>query len=212
MAKDEAHPDRPPLQLRTGDRVGIFGGSFNPPHVAHLAVAEAARDQVGLDRVVWIPAATPPHKQRQDLPAAEHRLAMTRRAVSDNGAFVVSDLEIERAGVSYTVETVRALQATYPEVAFHLLVGGDSFAQFSTWVEPGEIARRVPLIVYPRPGADLSTVSPSLMARATMLDRPLLDPSSTALRRLLRAGRSVRYLVPDAVLAYIAEHELYAGA
>jgi nicotinate-nucleotide adenylyltransferase len=212
MPKDEAHPERPSLALRAGDRVGIFGGSFSPPHVAHLAVAEAARDQVGLDRVVWIPAATPPHKQRLDLPAAEHRLAMTRLAVADNEAFVVSDLEIERAGVSYTVETVRALQEAYPDVALHLLVGGDSFAQFGTWVEPEEIARRVPLVVYPRPGADLSTVSPALMARATMLDRPLLDPSSTALRRLLRAGRSVRYLVPDAVLAYVAAHGLYTDS
>ncbi len=210
MAKDEVQPERPPLALRAGDRVGIFGGSFNPPHVAHLALAEAARDQGGLDRVVWIPAATPPHKQRQNLPAAEHRLAMTRLAVAGNGAFVVSDLEIERAGVSYTVDTVRALQAAYPDVAFHLLLGGDSLAQFGAWVEPEEIARRVPLIVYPRPGADLSRVAPSLMARVTLLDRPLLDPSSTALRGLLRAGRSVRYLVPDAVLAYIAEHGLYA--
>ena len=209
--EDAATPDRSFLDLRAGDRVGIFGGSFNPPHIAHLAVAEAARDQGGLDRVVWIPAATPPHKQRRDLPPAEHRLAMTRQAVEGNDAFTVSDLEIKRAGVSYTVDTVRALQETYPDIAFHLLVGGDSFAQFSTWVEPDEIARRVPFIVFPRPGADLSNVAPSLMARATMLDRPLLDPSSTALRRLLSAGRSVRYLVPDAVLAYIAEHGLYVS-
>ena len=210
MANEERPSARSPLDLRPAERVGIFGGSFNPPHVAHLAVAEAARDQVGLDRVVWIPAAMPPHKQRQDLPAAEHRLAMTRLAVADNAAFGVSDIEIERAGVSYTVDTVRALQETYPEVAFYLLVGGDSFAQFGTWVQPDEIARRVPLVVYPRPGADLSNVAPSHMARATMLDRPLLDPSSTALRRLIRSGRSARYLVPDAVLAYIVEYGLYA--
>ena len=211
MANGEAHPERPRLDLRAGHRVGIFGGSFNPPHVAHLAVAEAARDGLALDRVVWIPAATPPHKQHLNLTSPEHRLAMTRLAVADNEAFVVSDMEIGRAGVSYTVETVRALQDANPEVDFHLLVGGDSFAQFHTWVEPDEIARRVSLVVYPRPGADLSEVTPSLMARATVLDRPLLDPSSTALRRLLRTGRSARYLVPDAVLAYIAEHGLYAG-
>ncbi len=209
---EEAHPHRSPLDLRSADRVGIFGGSFNPPHVAHLAVAEAARDHLGLDRVVWIPAATPPHKQHRDMPAAEHRLAMTRLAVAGNDAFVVSDVEIERAGVSYTVDTVWALQEAYPEVAFHLLLGGDSLAQFGSWVQPEEIVRRVPLVVYPRPAADLSNVPASLMARTTLLDRPLLDPSSTALRRLLHAGRSVRYLVPDPVLAYAAEHGLYAGA
>jgi nicotinate-nucleotide adenylyltransferase len=204
-------PHDAPLDLRAGDRVGLFGGSFNPPHLAHLAVAEAARDQVGLDRVVWMPASVPPHKQHRHLPAPEHRLAMTRLAVEGNEAFVVSDLETAREGVSYTVDTVRTLQETYPKTDFRLLLGGDSLAQFGSWVQPEEIVSRVPLIVYPRPGADLAHVAPYVMARATLLDRPLLDPSSTAIRRLLRAGRSVRYLVPDAVLTYAAEHRLYDG-
>lgn len=202
----------PPLDLRPSDRIGLFGGSFNPPHLAHLAVAEAARDQLGLDRVVWIPAATPPHKQREDMPAAEHRLAMTRLAVAGNDAFTVSDIEVVRAGVSYTVDTIRALQEAYPETSFHLLLGGDSLAQLQTWIQPEEIVRRVPLVVYPRPGADLAAVPSPVMARTTFLDRPLLDPSSTAIRRLMRAGRSVRYLVPDAVLDYAAEHGLYDAA
>lgn len=193
-------------------RVGLFGGSFNPPHVAHLAVAEAARDQVGLDRVLWVPAATAPHKQGRPITEAHHRLAMTRLAVAGNAAFEVSPVEIERGGVSYTVDTVRAVQAEHPETELYLILGGDSLAQFASWREPEEILRRASLIVYPRPGADLAGVDPSVMARATVLDRPLLDPSSTTLRRLLRAERSVRYLVPDAVLAYIAEHGLYSEA
>jgi nicotinate-nucleotide adenylyltransferase len=197
------------LGLRAGDRVGLFGGSFNPPHLAHLAVAEAARDQLGLDRVLWVPAATPPHKQGQTMPAAEYRLAMTRRAVESNAAFSVSEAEVERAGISYTVETIRALQEEHPAVDFSLLLGGDSLAQFERWVRPDEILRRVPLVVYPRPGADLAGVAAPVMARVTFLDRPLLDPSSTVIRRLMRAGRSVRYLVPDAVLDYAAEHALY---
>lgn len=200
---------RVPLDLRAGERVGLFGGSFNPPHLAHLVVAEAARDQVGLDRVVWIPAATPPHKRHEDMPAAEHRLAMTRLAVEGNPAFSVSDVEIARSGVSYTVDTVRELQEVYPETDFHFLLGGDSLAQFATWVQPDEIVRRVPLLVYPRPGADLAGVSALVMARTTFLDRPLLDPSSTVIRRLMRSGRSVRYLVPDAVLAYADAFGLY---
>ncbi len=190
-------------------RVGIFGGSFNPPHVAHLAVAEAARDQVGLDRVLWIPAATAPHKQGRAVTEAHHRLAMTRLAVAGNKAFEVSDWEIEQGGVSYTVDTIRALQASNPDTQYDLILGGDSLAQFASWREPEEILRRVALIVYPRPGADLADVDPAVMARATVLDRPLLDPSSTVIRRLLRSACSVRYLVPDAVLVYIAEHGLY---
>ena len=191
-------------------RVGIFGGSFNPPHVAHLAVAEAARDQAELDRVWWVPAATPPHKRGRLMTEAAHRLAMTRLAVADNPAFEVSAWEAERGGVSYTVDTLRAFQAAHPETDFHLILGGDSLAQFASWREPEEIIERVPLIVYPRPGADLADVDPAVMACTTILDRPLLDPSSTVIRRLLRTGRSARYLVPDAVLGYAAEHGLYA--
>lgn len=192
-------------------RVGIFGGSFNPPHIAHLAVAEAARDQLGLDRIVWVPAATPPHKQGRPMTATAHRLAMTRLAVAGNPAFDVSAWEIEQGGVSYTVDTIRALQDLQPEADFHLVLGGDSLAQFGSWREPEEILRRAALVVYPRPGADLADVDPAVMARATVLDRPLLDPSSTAIRRLLRAGHSARYLVPDSVLAYIDEHGLYGA-
>ena len=212
MASDEGllrdRPSASDFQVSTS--VGIFGGSFDPPHVAHLAVAEAARDRLGLDLVLWIPAATPPHKQGRTMEEAYHRLAMTRLAVAGNPAFAVSGIEAERGGVSYTVETVRALQQAHPGTDFRLLLGGDSLAQFASWREPEEILRRVPLVVYPRPGADLADVAPAVMARATVVDRPLLDPSSTAIRRLLRAGHSARYLVPDAVLAYVAEHGLYA--
>lgn len=190
-------------------RVGLFGGSFNPPHVGHLAVAEAARDEAALDHVLWMPAATPPHKRDDDLPAAEHRLAMTRLATADHDAFTVSDLELRRAGVSYTVDTLRALRADHPGAAFLLLLGGDSLRQFHTWREPDAILDLAQPLVYPRPGSDLAAVDPSLRRRAILLDRPLLDLSSTDVRGLLRAGRSARYLVPDAVLAYADEHRLY---
>ncbi len=190
-------------------RVGLFGGSFNPPHVGHLAVAEAARDEAALDRVLWMPAAVPPHKRADDLPEAEHRLAMTRLATAGNDAFVVSDLELRRAGVSYTVDTLRALRADHPDAAFLLLLGGDSLQQFPTWRDPDAILDLAEPLVYPRPGFDPAAVDPSLRRRVTLLDRPLLDLSSTDVRGLLHAGRSARYLVPDAVLAYADEHGLY---
>ena len=190
-------------------RVGLFGGSFNPPHVGHLAVAEAARDEAALDHVLWMPAATPPHKRDDGLPAAEHRLAMTRLATAGHDAFAVSDLELRRAGVSYTVDTLRALRADHPDAEFLLLLGGDSLRQFHTWREPDAILDLAQPLVYPRSGSDLAAVDPSLRRRAILLDRPLLDLSSTDVRGLLRAGRSARYLVPDAVLAYADEHGLY---
>lgn len=190
-------------------RIALFGGSFNPPHVGHLALAEAARDEAGLDRVLWMPAATPPHKQDAALPAGHHRLAMTTLATEGNHAFAASDLELRRAGVSYTVDTLRTLHAEHPNAELVLLIGGDSLVQFGSWREPEEILRRATLLVYPRSGADFTDLDPAVLRRVTMLERPLLDLSATAVRALLRAGRSARYLVPDRVLAYAAEHGLY---
>ena len=192
-------------------RVGVLGGTFDPPHIGHLRVAEAARDTLGLDRVLWVPAATNPLKQGRPQTPAAHRLAMVRLATADHEAFEVSDLEVAREGVSYTVDTLRALRDARPGLAWTLLVGGDSLASFARWREPEAILDLAALAVYPRPGADLAGVPSDLLARAKVLDVPLLDVSSTAIRDLLRAGRSVRYLVPDAVRAYAAEHALYRG-
>ncbi len=189
--------------------VGLFGGSFNPPHTAHLIVAEAIRTEFAFDQIWWMPGYQPPHKVGQDLAAAEHRLAMVHLATQDNPGFHVTDLEIRRQGVSYTVETLEALQATFPQHAFHLLLGGDSFAQFGTWYQPEEIVRRVPLIVYPRSGSVHSLPDPRFAARVRFAKAPLVDISSTAIRAHLKAGRSIRYLVPDAVRRYIEAEGLY---
>ncbi|MDX1547318.1 MAG: nicotinate-nucleotide adenylyltransferase [Rhodothermales bacterium] len=190
--------------------VGLFGGSFNPPHLGHLLVAETVRDQFALDAVWWIPARVPPHKvgEGEDLAAPAHRLAMTRLAVADHDAFAVSDVEVRREGPSYTVETVRALQAAHPEHTFHLILGGDSLRGFASWRRPEEIAERVPLLVYRRPGA-APAVPEELEGRVRFAEAPLLAISSTDLRARCRAGRSLRYLVPEPVRAYIEEHRLY---
>ncbi|MDX1532260.1 MAG: nicotinate-nucleotide adenylyltransferase [Rhodothermales bacterium] len=191
-------------------RLGLFGGSFNPPHLAHLAVAEAAREQADLDRVLWLPAATSPFKQGEALPAPEHRLAMTRLAVEGNPAFGVSDVEVRRGGVSYTVDTVRAVQAAHPEAALFLLLGGDGLAGFRQWRAWEELLGRVRLLVYRRPGSADPPLDGALRDRVSFLDAPPLGLSSTYVRGLLRAGRSARYLVPDAVLRYAEAHGLYA--
>ncbi len=198
-----------PPHLHTST-LGLFGGSFNPPHVGHLAVAEAAAEAAGLGRVVWMPANTPPHKRSGHILAApEHRLAMTRLAAEGNARFEVSEVEVRRAGVSFTVDTLRALRAAHPEADLALVLGGDSLAGFATWREPAAILRLARLVVYRRPGSDEAGVPDEVLARTTFVDAPPLDLSSTAIRARIAGGKTVRYLVPDAVRAYVAGHGLY---
>jgi nicotinate-nucleotide adenylyltransferase len=193
-------------------RVGLFGGSFNPPHVAHLAVAEAAAEAAGLARVLWMPAATSPFKQGDPAVVADvHRLAMTRLATEGNARFAVSDLEVRRGGVSYTVDTLRTLAEAHPGAELVLLLGGDGLADFAAWRAPEAILALARLVVYRRPGFSEVGVPAAVLARTTFVDAPPLDLSGTALRARLAAGRTVRYLVPDAVLAYAGAHGLYRG-
>jgi len=189
--------------------IGLFGGSFDPPHLAHLIVAETVREQFHLDQIWWIPAFDPPHKAEASLAASPHRLAMTQRATQPNPGFAVSDIEVRRAGTSYTVDTVRQMQETHPAYTFSLLLGGDSLRDFASWYQPEEIVARVPLIVYRRPG--VAGVAPPSFAegRIRFAEAPSLALSATEIRARVRAGRSIRYLVPDAVRSYIEEQGLY---
>ena len=192
--------------------IGLFGGSFDPPHLAHLIVAETVREQFDLDQIWWMPAFDPPHKAEAALASARHRLEMTRRATQDSPGFAVSDVEIQRAGTSYTVDTVRVLQETYPAYAFSLLLGGDSLRDFASWSQPEEIVARVPLIVYRRSGAAGASLPSFLEGRVRFADAPLIDISATEIRARVREGRSIRYLVPDVVRVYIEVHGLYRRA
>ena len=189
--------------------IGLFGGSFNPPHVAHQIVAEVVRDQFDLDAVWWIPNATPPHKDARELAPAEVRLQMTRLAVENHPGFRVENLELERAGISYTVDTVRELQDRHPSTEFALIIGSDSLDQFASWHEPDEIARRVPLIVYKRPGGLDDVAEPRFANRVHYAAAPVMEVSGTEIRARCRRGRTIRYLVPEPVRAVIEEHDLY---
>lgn len=189
--------------------IGLFGGSFNPPHIAHLIVAECVRDQFDLNEVWWIPNATPPHKPEVNLVAVRHRLEMTRRAVAPHVDFEVCEIEVQREGVSYTVETVRALQEQYPDTDFALLIGSDSLDSFGEWHRPDEIAERVPLIVYKRPGAIEAVAEPRFANHVRYVAAPVMEVSGTEVRARCRAGRSIRYLVPDPVRSYVETHDLY---
>lgn len=194
-------------------RLGLFGGSFNPPHVGHLALADAMREAAGLDRVVWMPAAKPPHKVGADLAPPEARLALVRAAVAGNDAFEASDLELRRAEAtgapSYTVDTLRQLTAERPEAAWHLLLGEDSYAALATWREPDAIAALARLVVVRRPGVAPHDAAHAARFPALWVDAPRLDVSSTEIRARIRAGQTVRYLVPDAVRAVVDGGGLY---
>jgi len=190
-------------------RIGLFGGTFDPPHLGHLVLAEWARARLGLDRVVFMPAGTPPHKRGRRLTDAAHRLAMTRLAVRGNPAFSVSGLEARRVGPSFTVDTLQHFHARQPGARLYLLMGADSLADFPSWRGPGEIARLATLVVAARPGPADPAQGAVARGRVVMLDNPLVAISSSALRSRARAGRSLRYLVPDAVAAYVARHGLY---
>lgn len=190
-------------------RIGIFGGTFDPPHVAHLALAEWAREQLRLDRVVFVPAALPPHKRKRRISAAVHRVAMTRAAIRGNPAFTVSTIEVRRRGPSYTVDTVRAMRRAHPDATIYLLIGEDSLVDFHTWHAPGEILREAILAVAARPRPRRRRVA-ARGARVVWLRAPELDLSSSAIRARARAGRSIRYVVPEPVFRYVAAHGLYA--
>ena len=194
-------------------RVGVFGGTFDPPHHGHLALAEWARAELRLDRVWFVPAGSPPHKPRTALSPVAHRVAMTRLAVRGNPSFAVSTIETSRRGPSYTAETLRELAARSPGVTLYLLMGADMFATFASWREPDEIARHAVLAVATRPGAS-GPSRPQARGRhgeypVVWLTNPGFDVSSSALRARARRGLSVRYLVPDAVARYVERHALY---
>lgn len=189
-------------------RVGVFGGTFDPPHLGHLATAEWARDRLGLARVLFVPAGVPPHKRTRRVTGAEHRLAMTRLAVRGQPAFAVSDLEASRSGPSFTVDTLRELGTRERGAKLYLVIGEDSLDDFGAWRDPGGILARATLAVAARPG-----VRPRGPRRppCVWLENPWIDLSSSALRRRAGAGRSLRYLVPDPVIAYIRRHRLYGA-
>ena len=190
-------------------RLGVFGGSFDPPHLGHVALAERARDELELTRVLFVPAPDPPHKRGRPRSAFRHRLAMTRLAVRGFRPFEVSDLEARRSGPSYTVDTLRELNRRFPAAELWLLLGEDSACGFEAWREPRAIVSLARLAVAPRGGVREHRAPTWLRRRLTWLSGPVLDIASSELRARARRGRSIRGLVPDGVDAYARRHRLY---
>lgn len=194
--------------MTTHRKIGILGGTFDPPHVAHLIVGESALDEAGLDEVLFVPAFQPPHKTGLPGASASQRLTMTRLAIRGNRRFKCLDIETKRRGVSYTVETLEELTAETPRAEFVLLLGADSFIDFPGWNSPGRIVQIARLLVYPRTGFSIPPDSPFLR-HADMLSAPMVEVSSTMIRRRVAMGKSIRYLVPDAIHRFIHSHGLY---
>ena len=182
-------------------RIGVFGGSFDPVHHGHLAIALAALETVPLDRIIFVPARRSPLKEGAPVASEVDRLAMLERAVNGEGRFLVSHLELERPAPSYTVDTLGSLAA---EGRLFLILGADAAADLGRWRHPDRIRQLATLVVARRPGTTAAPVD-----GAMVLDTPLMDISARELRERAARGRSLRYLVPDAVWRYIEEQKLY---
>jgi nicotinate-nucleotide adenylyltransferase len=198
-------------------RIGLLGGTFNPPHVGHLVLAECARDELGLDEVRLVLAARPPHKDVEDDPGPEERLALCRAAVEgDEGRIAVSDVELRRDGPSYTADTLEGLASEHPDTEFVLLLGGDAAAGLESWSRPRDVLRFAAIGVAER-GKDTHERARATVGRLGYPDRllpfrmPSLQLSSTEIRARVRVGRTVRHLVPPGVEARIDRLGLYRG-
>jgi nicotinate-nucleotide adenylyltransferase len=196
--------------------LGILGGTFDPPHYGHLALAENARVQLQLDRVLFVPAGQQPLKRDRHITPVHHRTAMVEAAIADNPGFSLSRVDLDRPGPHYTADTLALLQDTYPKAELFFLIGGDSLAQLAAWHDPAGIVQRARLAVMPRPGwevdlHELEQTVPEICERLVWLDTPSLDISASDLRRRARQGLPLRYLVPPAVEAYVREHRLYGA-
>jgi nicotinate-nucleotide adenylyltransferase len=212
-------PIRRPTPIVAGS-IGIMGGTFDPIHIGHLAAAEEAREVLGLECVLFVPARVPPHKPDREITAADHRAAMIEVAIAGNDAFSLSRIELDRDGPSYTSDTIeqlaRAERDADREPDLTLILSVESYQGLADWQEPERILRQARLAVVPRGGfssadrASLVDRFPDLPVRVTILEAPRLRLSSSEIRERVAAGRSIRYLVPDAVIGYIGDHGLYA--
>ena len=197
--------------------IGILGGTFNPPHMGHLVMAQEAFEQLGLDRVLLMPVAVPPHKEAREDPGAAERADLCRLAVGDDDRFDVSTLEVDRGGASYTVDTLRLFHDLEAEHDLIFIVGGDMAQSLPAWREPEAILALARLAVAEREGVRREDIARRLEPlhngdRVLFFDMPRIDVSSSAIRRRVAEGRPIRYLVPDAVAAAIAERGLYREA
>lgn len=196
-------------------KYGIFGGSFNPIHYGHLMICEYIKEEMGLDKVIFIPTGNPPHKDLEL--SAEDRYEMVRLAISPNPDFEISDIETTRVKKSYTVDTIRELKKIYKEEKLYFLIGLDSLFQLKTWMKIGDLSQEIEFVVALRPGyldreevnKEIDFLRENFGTKINLIKTPLYEISSTDLRDRIREGKSLRYLIPKKVLDYIEESGFY---
>ena len=197
-----------------GRRIGLLGGTFDPPHLGHLWVAETAREQLNLDQILFLPVGEPPHKQNQSVTAVAHRLAMTQIAIANNPDFVLDSSDMDRPLPHTTHTLLPLIHQAYPDSQLWFLIGADSLHNLPTWGQPAQIIAQCRLAVYPRPGVTidwlkLKTAVPEIGTAVDMIKGPIMSISSSGIRHWRRLGHSIRYLVTANVLKYIETHGLY---
>ena len=189
-------------------RLGLYGGTFDPLHIAHMIIAQGAVDELGLEKLIFMPSRIPPHKTQNHITSAEIRLEMVSAATADNPRFVTSDYEIRQQGISYTVNTLQFLADEYrlAKTELFLVIGGDNYKDFNKWREPERIKSLCTLVVAARP----NIISQQENVNAFhFLNTPLIDLSATDIRERVKTGKSIRYLVPEPVLELIRQYQLY---
>ncbi|MBM3493360.1 MAG: nicotinate-nucleotide adenylyltransferase [Armatimonadetes bacterium] len=197
-------------------RIGLLGGTFDPIHYAHLFIAEDARSRLELDRVLIVPGGVPPHKKPYAASPPEQRLRMVELALADSEHLDADDTEVRASGLSYTVETLRAMGRRFPDHEIVFITGVDAVAEIGTWHEPDEVVRLCRMVAVSRPGrtfADLEDAVPArLLSRIELMVTPEIGISSTSIRSRVARGLPIRYLTPNHVVDYIAAHRLYRDA
>jgi nicotinate-nucleotide adenylyltransferase len=197
------------------ERLGLFGGTFDPPHVGHLILASEAKWQLELSRVLWTVTPDPPHKQDQPITSLEHRLAMVRLAIGDDPSFELSEVELSRPGPHYTVDTIKLLAQQNSEAEIVPILGGDSLNDLPTWHQPKELLYAVHWVgVMRRPGEQtnleaLERELPGISSKIHYVDAPLLEIASREIRNRVATGKPFRYYLPETVYEYIERHHLY---
>ncbi len=190
-------------------KTGIFGGTFNPPHTGHLIVAEYVREKISLDKVLFVPSAVPPHNQDLDIVEAHHRLEMLQCAVQGNRYFEVSDIEVRRGGVSFTVDTLVEFKGRSPDDHLYFLIGMDNLRDFDTWKMGEKIVDLAEVVAMTRPGFKQENFEIKRKSKIVLCDVPEVAISSRGIRERVKTGKSIRYLVPGSVEAYITRNHLY---
>jgi nicotinate-nucleotide adenylyltransferase len=197
------------------DGIGVFGGTFDPPHLGHLILAEEAQAQLKLRRLLWVLTASPPHKDDNEVTAASQRFEMVRLAIQGNPAFELSTVDMDRPGPQFTADTLKLVHVAHPGERIALIIGGDSLRELPTWHNPADVLEEADeLAIMRRPGNEIDLTElerelPGITLKVRFVDAPLLEVASHEIRERARSGRPFRYYVPSAVFDYINKHSLY---